>query len=365
MVSPLQLYCVLQESGVQSRLDAALVRGLTPLVGREAEGTLLLERWRQAKDGPGQIVLLSGEAGIGKSRLMQVLQDRMVDESYRRIECRCLSYYQHSALHPVIVHLERALALHGEDAPPEKLRKLEETLAQYSLPLLKVVPLFAALLSIPLPAQYPALTLTPQQQRRQTLEALLDWLVAEADRQPLLFIVEDLHWVDPSTLEFLSLVVDQGPIARLCSLFTFRPEFIPPWAPRGHLTPLILSRLSASQAEAMVERVAGGKALPAEVQRQIVAKTDGVPLALEELNKMVLESGLLREQEDHYALTGPLPALAIPATLHDALMARLDRLAPVKPWRNSERRSGEPFPTTSCTRWRPLRRPPSKQDSGS
>jgi class 3 adenylate cyclase len=291
VVSPLQLYCVLQESGVQSRLDAAIVRGLTPLVGREAEVTLLLERWHQVKDGLGQIVLLSGEAGIGKSRLVQVLQDRMADESYRRIEWRCVSYYQHSALHPVLVHLERALALHGEDAPPEKLRKLEEALAQYALPLAKVVPLFAALLSIPLPAQYPALTLTPQQQRRQTLEALLAWLLAEADRQPILFIVEDLHWVDPSTLEFLSLLVDQGPIARLCSLFTFRPDFTPPWAPRGHLAPLILSRLSSRQAEAMVERVAGGKALPAEVQRQIVAKTDGVPLALEELTKMVLESG--------------------------------------------------------------------------
>jgi class 3 adenylate cyclase len=169
--APLQLYRVLQESGVQSRLDATMVRGLTPLVGREAEVTLLLERWCQVKDGLGHVVLLSGELGIGKSRPVQVLKDRVAGESYTRIECRCLPYYQNSALYPVIAHLERALAVHGEDAPSEKLRKLEGVLAQYPLPLLKVVPLFAALLSIPLPEHYPPLKLTPQQQRQQTLEA--------------------------------------------------------------------------------------------------------------------------------------------------------------------------------------------------
>jgi class 3 adenylate cyclase/predicted ATPase len=328
--APLQLYRVLQESGAQSRLDATMVRGLTPLVGREAEVILMLEGWRQVQDGLGHVVLLSGEAGIGKSRLVQVLKDRAAGESSRSIECRCLPYYQNSALYPMIAHLERALALHGEDAPSEKLRKLEGALAQHPWPLLQVAPLFAALLSIPLPEQYPPLMLTPQQQRQQTLEALLAWLLAEAGQQPVLFIVEDLHWVDPSTLECLSLLVDEGQTARLCSLFTFRPEFTPPWTPRAHLISIALSRLSPSQAEAMVERVTGGKALPAEVQRQIVAKADGVPLAVEELTKMVLESGILREQEDSYELTGPLPPLAIPATLHDALMARLDRLAPVK-----------------------------------
>ena len=327
---PLQLYRVLQESDAQSRLDVAIVRGLTPLVGREAEVALLLERWDQVKDGLGQVLLLSGEAGIGKSRLVQVLKDRVAGESATRIEYRCLSYYQHSALYPVIAHLQRALAWREEDAPAEKLRKLEGALTPYPLPLAAVVPLFAVLLSIPLTAQYPPLHLTPQKQRQKTLEALLAWLLAAAAQQPVLLIVEDLHWVDPSTLEFLSVVVNQGPTARLCSLFTVRPEFIVPWTNRAHLTPMALSRLSPSQAETLVERVAGGKALPGEVQRQIVAKTDGVPLAVEELTKMVLESGLLREQADHYALTGTVPPLAIPATLHDSLMARLDRLASVK-----------------------------------
>jgi class 3 adenylate cyclase/predicted ATPase len=328
--APLQLYRVLQESGAQSRLDATMGRGLTPLVGREAVVTRLLEGWQQVQDSLGHMVLLSGEAGIGKSRLVQVLKDRAGGESSRIIECRCLPYDQHSALAPVIAYLQQALGLHREDAPAEKLRKLEGAMAQHPWPLAEVVPLFAALLSIPLPAQESPRLLTPQQQRQQTLQALLAWLLTEAAQQPVLFIMEDLHWIDPSTVEFLSLVVDHGSTARLYSLFTFRPTFTPPWAPRAHLISMGLSPLSPSETVDMVERVAGGKTLPAEVQQQIVAKTDGVPLAVEELTKMLLESGVLQEQEEGYALTGPLPPLAIPATLHDALMARLDRLAPVK-----------------------------------
>src|SRR5262249_43156100 len=265
VTTPLQLYRVLQESGAQSRLDVTMGRGLTPLVGREIEVTLLLERWAQVKDGRGHVVLLSGEAGGGESRPGEGRGDRGVGASYRRIECRCLPYYQYSALYPVIVHLQRALALREEDAPSEKIRKLEVALAPHPLSLSEVVPLFAGLLSIPLPAQYPPLTLTPQQQRRQTLEALLTWLLAEAAQQPALFVVEDLHWVDPPAAESLSLVVDQGPTARLYSLFPFRPDFPPPWTRRAHLTLMTLSRLSPSQTEAMVACVVDGKALPAEV----------------------------------------------------------------------------------------------------
>jgi predicted ATPase len=200
----------------------------------------------------------------------------------------------------------------------------------YHLPLNDVVPLFAALLALPPPERYPALALSPQQQQQQTQEALLVWLLEEAERQPVLMVWEDLHWADPSTLEWLGLCMDQAPTARLLALLTCRPEFRAPWAMRPHLTQLTLSRVTRPQGEAMVTRVAGGEALPGEVTQQIVAKTDGVPLFVEELTKMVLESGLLQEREDHYELTGPLPPLAIPTILHDSLMARLDRLATVR-----------------------------------
>ena len=328
--TPVQVYRVLGTSGAQSRLDIVSPRGLTPLVGREAEVALLRERWAQARDGLGQVVLLSGEAGIGKSRLVQVLQEHIAAEPHTRLEWRCSPYAQQSPLHPVIAHLHRLLRWRPDDAPAEKLGTLEETLAASGLALPEVVPLFAALLSLPLPERYPPLTLTPQRQRQKTLDALLAWLLAEATRQPVLFIVEDLHWIDPSTLEFLTLLIDQGPTARLLTLLTCRPEFHPPWGFRAHLTPLTLNRLPRPQATQMIGRVTGGKALPPEVVEQIVTKTDGVPLFVEELTKMVLESGLLREGEERYELTGPLPPLAIPATLHDSLMARLDRLATVK-----------------------------------
>ena len=230
----------------------------------------------------------------------------------------------------MIAHLERVLAWERDAVPQEKLSKLEDALARHPWPLPEVVPLLAALLSLPLPAQYPPLTLTPERQKQKTLEALLAWLLAETEQQPVLFIVEDLHWVDPSTLEWLSLVVEQSPTARLYGLFTCRPEFASPWPTRAHLTPLTLSRLPRPQAARLVHGVTGGKPLPAEILAQIVAKTDGVPLFVEELTKTVLESGLLREVEGAYELAGPLPPLAIPTTLQDSLMARLDRLATVK-----------------------------------
>ena len=227
--------------------------------------------------------------------------------------------------------LERvALRFEREESPQQKLRKLEGFLVQYGLPLAEAVPLFAALLSLPLAADYAPLTVSPEQQKQKTLHALLTILLRIAAQQPVLFVMEDLHWVDPTTLELLSLLVDQGPTARILALFTFRPDFSPPWTGRSHLTQVTLTRLPRRQAAELTGRVAHGKALPPEVVEQVVAKTDGVPLFVEELTKMVLESGLLQEREERYELTGPLPPLAIPATLHDSLMARLDRLAAVK-----------------------------------
>jgi predicted ATPase len=327
--TPLQVYRVLGESGAQSLLDVPSPRGLTPLVGREAEVSLLLDRWAQVKEGLGQVVLLSGEAGIGKSRLVQVLKDHLAGEPNTRLECRCSSYHTNSALYPVIDLWQRVLRSATAEASADTLGQLEEMLAQSRLPLAETVPLLAALLSLPAD-RYPTLALTPQQQKQKTLEALLALLVARAAQEPVLLIVEDLHWADPSTLEFLSLLVDQGPTAQMLTLCTFRPQFPSPWPSRAHIAQLTLTRLPRPQGGRMVTAVAGGKALPAEVVQQLVTRSDGVPLFVEEMTKLVLASGLLREHEDHYALAAPLPPLAIPATLQDALVARLDQLASAK-----------------------------------
>jgi len=332
LAQPLAVYQVLYESMARSRLEAVGSAGLTPLVGREQELGLLRERWAQVKDGMGQVVLLSGEAGIGKSRLVQVLTAQVAAEPQAWLTpCQCSPYYQHSALYPMIDLLERvALRFEPEESPQQKLRKLEGFLVQYGLLLAEAVPLFASLLSLPLGADYTLLPVLPAQQKQQTLRALMTILLRIAAQQPVLFVMEDLHWVDPTTLEFLSLLVDQGPTARILALLTFRPDFRPPWTGRSHLTQMTVTRLPRRQAMEVIRQVAHGKVLPPEVVEQMVAKTDGVPLFVEELTKMVLESGLLQEREDCYELTGPMPPLAIPTTLHDSLMARLDRLAIVK-----------------------------------
>jgi predicted ATPase len=305
--------------------------GLTPLVGRDAELMLLVERWAQSQDGLGQVVLLSGEAGIGKSRLVEALRQRLGSEGMTNIVLRCSAYFTNSALYPVIDHLQRLLHWHREDTPEERLEKLEHILHDYRFARDEVVPLFAALLSVPLlDGRYPPLHLSPQQQKRKTAEALVAWLMEAAERQPLLAVWEDLHWADPSTLELLSLIIDQSRTTRMLTLLTCRSGFQPPWPPRSHLTHLTLNRFAHPQVERLIAQAMHGKPLPAEVVQQVVAKTDGVPLFVEELLKMVVESGLVREEADCYVLAGPLPPLAIPATLQDSLMARLDRLAPVK-----------------------------------
>jgi class 3 adenylate cyclase len=314
LAQPLAVYRVLYESMARSRLEAAGSTSLTPLVGREQEAGLLRERWAQVKDGLGQVVLLSGEAGIGKSRLVQVLTEQVAAEPQAWLTpCQCSPYYQNTALYPMIDVLERvALRFEREESSPQKLNKLEGFLVQYGLPLAETVPLFTALLSIPLAEGYTPLTVSPEQQKQQTLQALLTILLKIAAQQPVLFVMEDLHWVDPSTLEFLTLLVDQGPTARILALFTCRPDFHPPWTGRSHLTQVTLNRLPRRQAAELTGRVAHGKALPPDVIEHVVAKTDGVPLFVEELTKMVLESGLLQEREERYELTGPLPRWPFP-----------------------------------------------------
>lgn len=217
-------------------------------------------------------------------------------------------YYQNTALYPVTDLFQRALRWQPDATPHEKLRKLETILSQYSLALAEAVPLLASLVSLSLSDdRYPPLTLTPQRQRQKTLEMLLAILLAEAARQPVLFIVEDLHWVDPSTLEFLTLLIDQGPTVPILTVLTCRPEFQPPWGLRAHITPMVLPRLSPPQVEAMVTRLTDEKALPPEMLQQLLAKTDGVPLFVEELTKTALESELLRTAPDRYELAGTPP----------------------------------------------------------
>jgi predicted ATPase len=327
------VYRVLEESGLQSRFEVAVGAGLTPLVGREEELGLLQRRWAQAKEGAGQVVLLSGEAGIGKSRLVQTLKEQVISEGAARIEFRCSAYHQNSAFSPIIEHLQRLLQFALHEPPQAKLAKLQQALTAYRFPQADTFPLLAALLSLPHPEGTPPLTLSPQKQKQKTQEALVAWIVEEAEKAAVYCAWEDLHWADPSTLEVLTLYLEQIPATRVFTVLTFRPEFTPPWNPRSYLTPLALSRLGRQQVGAMVEKVTRGKALPAEVLQQIMAKTDGVPLFVEELTKTVVESGLLREEEGRYVGAhrgAPIPLLAIPATLQDSLMARLDRLGPAK-----------------------------------
>jgi class 3 adenylate cyclase/predicted ATPase len=323
IATPVAMYRVLGASAVQHRLDAAPPTGLTPLIGREEELALLTRRWAQTTDREGQVVLLSGEPGIGKSRLVRELRQRVAQDNAMCIEFRCSPYYQNSALHPIIEHLQRLLRWQKEDTPQTKVAKLQSTLARYRFPQADTLVLFATLLSLPHPTNAPPLNLSPQRQKQKTEEALIAWLVEEAEKAPVYCAWEDLHWADPSTLELLGLLIDQTPTSRLFVLLTSRPEFTPPWGQHGHFSHLTLSRLGRRQVPQMIEQATRGKTLPPEVVRQIVAKTDGIPLFVEELTKTVLES---------LESLGSIESIgsAIPATLHDSLMARLDRLGAVK-----------------------------------
>jgi len=331
VAEPVQVYQVLQESGARGRLDVAQTRGLTPLVGRESEVALLLERWEQVKSGQGQVVLLSGDAGIGKSRLVQLLKEHVANEPHTRWECRSSPYFENTALFPLTDLFQRLLQFHAEGTLDTKVEKLASALSQYRLPLEETMPLLAPLLSLPLPEhRYPLLNLSPQRQRQKTLETIVAILQEHAEQHPVLFIVEDLHWTDPSTLELLNLVIEQIPRAALFALFTCRPHFQPAWHHRSYLTEMTLNRLSHTQVEQIIHRIIDGKTFPATVLQQIITKTDGVPLFVEEITKSLLESGQLKAVDGHYELTGSLRALMIPATLQDALMARLDRLVTAK-----------------------------------
>jgi class 3 adenylate cyclase len=293
---PVAVALVLSPIVTQSDEEEVGTGVVTALVGRDEEIGLLLRRWEQSKEGFGQVVLINGEPGIGKSALAEVVREHVASQGYTRATYHCSPYHTNSALYPVTTHLQRLWRWEREDTPTEKLDKM----------------------------------LTPQQEKQQTQDALAAWLLEEAERQPMLAVYEDLHWADPSTLENIGLLVEQVPTAPMLMVLIFRPQFVPPWPNRSHMTPITLNRLERPQVEAMITQLGDGKALPAEVVEHIVERTDGVPLYVEELTKMLLESDLLREEADHYALAGELAGVAIPATLQDSLMARLDRLPMVR-----------------------------------
>ena len=303
--------------------------GLTPFVGREEELGVLLARWQQARGGEGQIVLLCGEPGIGKSRITETLRESLANEAHIRLTYQCSPYHTNSAFYPAIAHLERTAGFTRDDSIEAKLDKLEALLALTPDQVANVAPLIAALLSLPID-RYPPRMLSPQKQKELTMAALVDQVIRLAQRHPVLLIAEDVHWIDPSTLDMLNLMPERVRGAPVLMLLTHRPEFAALWPGRERVTALNLNRLPRRLALTLVDNVTNGKTLPAEVLEQILAKTDGVPLFVEELTKNILESGFLLETQDRFELTGPLPALAIPSSLQDSLMARLDRLASVK-----------------------------------
>jgi tetratricopeptide (TPR) repeat protein len=313
----------------ESRFDAARAGHCTPLVGRESEVALLLARWQIAREGDGQVVLLRGEPGIGKSRIAQVLRERLADTPHLRLLYQCSPYHSGTAFYPLIEQLTRACGFDRHDSPDSKLDKLEATLRLDPAKSPGVAPLFAALLSLPID-RYPARMLSPNKQKELMIAALIDQVRRVSTQQPVLMICEDAHWADPSTLETMALLIEQIRYSAVLLVITCRPEFAPPWVGQGHVTLLHLNRLARRECEAMTQQVSGAKALPPEVVAHIMERTDGVPLFVEELTLAVLEADLLRDAGEYWELKKPLRSLSIPSTLQDSLMARLDRLGPIK-----------------------------------
>ncbi len=328
IAGPVRAWVALRASSAEGRFEALHANGLTALVGREEEVELLLRRWARAKTGEGQVVLLSGEAGIGKSRLTAALLESVAAEPHTRLRYFCSPQHTDSAFYPIIGQMERAAGLGYDDKPQAKLDKLDAVLAQTSTSP-EDAALFAEMLSLPNDGRYPALALTPEQRRQRTLEALMAQTEALTRSSPVLMIFEDAHWTDPTSLEAFGRLVDQFAGLRVLLIVTFRPEFEAPWIGRPHVTALTINRLAQRDIDAMIDRVVGNKQLPASIRQDIIERTDGIPLFVEEMTKAVLEAETEGESRQTAAAV-PSPALAVPASLHASLMARLDRLGSAK-----------------------------------
>ena len=327
--APVQVSRVLDVGRAEGRFEATRMSGLTPFVGRDREVEQLLVRWKRARAGEGQVVLISGEPGVGKSRITHMLQQRIESSQPTCIRLQCSSYHVGSAFHPFIAHLERAAGFERGEPPEVRLEKLESTLVFEGDQKVSTAPLFASLLSLPI-ERYPPRLLSPQRQKEATMAGLADQVVRAAGRQPVLMIVEDLHWADPSTIEALQVVIEHIGDAAVMMIMTFRPEFSVSWAGVGHVTTLVLNRLSHEEGRAIVEHLSAGEDVPAGVLAQILSRADGVPLFIEELAKTVFDARHLRGAEDQRVFEGAPLHFDVPATLQDSLASRLDRLDQVK-----------------------------------
>ncbi len=330
IANPVRLHRVIGPTGASTPLDVASIEGLTPFVGRAHELSQMLQQWNQSTEGRGQIVMLEGEGGMGKSRLVREFRSRLTDKPHRWIECRASNLHSHTAFHPLSNLIKETLGLRAAQSAKQQLSSLEQKLSEMGLEPSETAPLFANLLAIPMPGHQSPFAVTVDARRRLTLEALTSLVLALAEPEPVVLVVEDLHWLDSSTLDWLGLLMQRVSNAPVLLLPTFRPSFEPPWALGANAIRVTLEALSHEQTDVMMMGITGGSALPSAVRDQVVEKTDGVPLFVEEFTQAVLESGALEAREDRYEETGPVPSFTVPATLQDSLMARLDRLGPAK-----------------------------------